>query len=181
MKHQLSDAQIAYRTRPFAHTGRFWGVATVACVVAPYGFWKLLPLSDGQMAVWVAYLLAVMCIGLLVVLVRRVLRPSKSVLTSTVVNVTSTGVWQETASSRTLLVHGAQLRTVFLLRNARNELGTVIMEGGGKEVALSGLADMEGFLTDLRSTFRRVAVVERAAAWAAEPMHHRGMTPDVDS
>lgn len=103
MKHHLSDAQIAYRARPFAHTGRFWGAATVACVVAPYGFWKLLPLSDGQVAVWVAYLLAATCIGLLVVLVRRVLRPSKSSLRSTVFDVTSTGVWQETASSRETL------------------------------------------------------------------------------
>lgn len=164
VKHQLSDDRIAYLTRPFSHTGRFWGAALVACFVAPYGFWKLLPLQAAQIAVLATFLLAAASVGVFVVLVRRLMRPAKSTLKSTAVDVTPTGVWRETSTARTLLMPGAAVKSVTLYRNKRNELSRIVLDSGSNQVELSGLADMEGLLADLRDTYARAKFVENSAA-----------------
>ena len=56
MKHELSEAEKVWRSRPFPHTGRFWGAATVACVVVPYYLWQA---DFYRIVVLIPYLLAV--------------------------------------------------------------------------------------------------------------------------
>ena len=92
MKHRLSDAQKAFLSRPFSHTGRFWGAATVACVVAPLGYWKLTPLEAGHLAMLAVYLGLAAGVAVLVVAVRRWLRPPRSVLEDTFIDVSAGGV-----------------------------------------------------------------------------------------
>ena len=109
MKHRLSDAQKAFLSRPFSHTGRFWGAATVACVVAPLGYWKLTPLEAGHLAMLAVYLGLAAGVAVLVVAVRRWLRPPRSVLEDTFIDVSAGGVPRETPTSRALFLASPQV------------------------------------------------------------------------
>ena len=109
MKHRLSDAQKAFLSRPFSHIGRFWGAATVACVVALLGYWKLTRLEAGHLAVLAVYLGLAEGVAVLVVAVRRWFRPPRSVLEDTFIDVSAGGVPRETPTSRTLLLASPQV------------------------------------------------------------------------
>jgi len=155
MKHRLSDARKAYLSRPFSHTGRFWGAAAVACVVAPLGYWKLAPLEAGHLAVLAFYLAFAVAVALLVVVVRRWLRPLRAVLDNTFLDVTAGGVSKETPNSRTWLLASPDIGRASLYWQGNN-LVRVVLHADNGDVEVHGLEDMAGFVADLRRTFVRL-------------------------
>lgn len=161
MKHRLSEAEKAWRSRPFAHTGRFWGAATVACVVVPYYLWQL---GAGAVLGFMPYLTAAAGLGLLVVLVRRLLRPTKPVLDQTFVEVTPGGIWRITPSSRALVLPGPQVQRVRVVRSKFKEIVRIVIESGEASTPITGLNDMQAFLDDVLSTFVRCTVVKDEGA-----------------
>lgn len=155
MKHRLSEARKAYLGRPFTHTGRFWGAATVACVVAPLGYWNLMPLEARHVAVLAFYLAFATGVALLVVFIRRRLRPSRAVLENTFINVTGGGISMETPTSRTSLLASPDVGRASLYWRG-NQLVRVVFHTSRQDVEVHGLDDMAVFLEDLRSTFIRL-------------------------
>ncbi len=154
MKHRLSDARKACLGRPFSHTGRSWGGATVACVVATLGYWKLAPLEAGHLAVLAFFLAFAVTVALLVVVIRRWLRPPRPVLENTFLDVTAGGISQETPTSRTSLLASPEIGRANLYWQGNN-LVRVVLHADARDVEVHGLEDMAGFLDDLRRTFVR--------------------------
>ena len=155
MKHRLSEAHKASLGRPFSHTGRFWGAATVACVVAPVGYWKLAPLKAGQLAILAVYLALALALAVLVLVIRRWLRPPRAVLENTYIDVTAGGVSRDTPTSRTLLLASPEVSQASLYWY-RSELMRVVLHTDSRDVEVHGLDDMTGFVKDLRKTFVRL-------------------------
>ena len=155
MKHRLSDAEKAWRSRPFTHTGRFWGAATVACVVVPYFLWQL---GAGAVLGFMPYLIAAAGVGLFVVLVRRLMRPPMPVLNQTFVEVTPGGIWRTTPNSRVLVLPSPQVQRVRVIRSKFNEIVRIVIESGEASTPVTGLNDMQVFLEDVLSTFERSTV-----------------------
>lgn len=163
MKHRLSDAHRAYLGRPFSHTGRFWGAATVACFVAPLGYWKLAPLEAGQLAALAFYLAFAAAVALLVVVIRRWLRPPRAVLENTFIDVTAGGISKETPMSYTSLLASPEIGRASLYWQGNN-LVRVVLHANNRDVEVHGLEDMAGFLADLRRTFVRLSCTDVRAA-----------------
>jgi hypothetical protein len=159
MKHRLSGAQKAFLGRPFSHTGKFWGVATVACVVAPLGYWKLTPLEAGHLVVLSVYLGLAVGVAALVVAVRRWLRPPRSVLENTFIDVSAGGISRETPTSRSLLLASPQVRRASLYWHG-SELVRVLLHVDNRDIEVRGLEDMTGFVEDLRRTFVRLSCTD---------------------
>ena len=155
MKHRLSEARKAFLSRPFSHTGRFWGAAMVACVVAPFGYWKLAPLEAGNLAVLAVYLALAAGVSALVVTIRRWLRPPKAVLENTFIDVTPGGISRETPTSRTWFLASPQVGRASLYWHG-SELVRVVLHAENRDVEVHGLEDMAGFVDDLRRTFVRL-------------------------
>jgi hypothetical protein len=155
MKHRLSEARKAFLGRPLSHTGRFWGAATVACVVAPVGYWRLAPLEAGQLAVLVVYLALALAVAVLVLVIRRWLRPPWAVLENTFIDVTVGGISRDTPTSRTLLLASPEVSRASLYWSG-SELMRVVLHTDSRDVEVHGLDDMAGFVNDLRRTFVRL-------------------------
>lgn len=156
MRHALSDAEVAWRTRPFSHTGRFWGAAIVACVVVPYTLWQMGIAATLQ---FLPYLLPAAAIAFLVVFIRRILRPPRAELQQTFVEFTSGGIWQVGPSSRELLMAAPQIHEAQVLRTM-NRVERILVRGDGPALTLKGLRDMEAALADFRTTFQRCVVID---------------------
>lgn len=150
---------MTYLGRPFVHTGRFWGAALVACVIAPLGYSKLLPLEAPHLAVLAAYLAAAAGVAAMVVIIRRWLRPPRAVAERMCIDVTAGGIWNETSTSRTLLLAAPEVARASLYWN-RDELVRVVLHTDRSDLEMSGLADTAGFVDDLRKTFVRLKCVD---------------------
>lgn len=161
MKHGLSESEMAWRSRPFTHTGRFWGSALVACAVVPYYLWQLgLPAA----AMFIPYLVAAAGVGLLVVVVRRVLRPQKPYLEQTFIEVTPGGIWRTTPNARVLILAAPQVQKARVFRSRFKQIVRIEIESGSDGARFIGLNDMQAFLDDVRSTFARCTVQDGEVA-----------------
>jgi hypothetical protein len=160
MKHYLSEAQIAYKTRPFSHTGRFWGAATIACFVAPYTLRKVWPLEVRDVVVFGAYLALAACIGILTVITRRMLRPSRRYLEGTLIEIDTHGIWKETGRSRSLMLGAREIQSADVHRTRLNAVHRVVLRGAKREASIEGLGDMQSLLSDVLGTFRPAKVNE---------------------
>lgn len=158
MKHHLSEAQIAYKTRPFSHTGRFWGAAIAACVAVPYIIWKMPPWEFRDVLVFGTYLMLAVLIGLLVVMVRRQLRPSRKYVEGMLLEIDRHGVWKEAGHKRSLLLGVRLVRSVDVYRDRLNAIQRVVIGGARREVSVEGLADMEALVSDAVGAFPRAEV-----------------------
>ena len=156
MKHALSEAEKDWRSRPFSHTGRFWGAATVACVVVPYYLWQA---EFYRILVFVPYLLASAGVGFAVVLVRRILRPPRSVLNQTFIEVSPGGIWSSTPNSRTLILAAPQIQTVKAVRSPFKKVVRVAVDSNEADISFTGLDNMDAFLKDVVSTYPRCVLV----------------------
>ena len=161
MRHELSEAEKSWRSRPFHHTGRVMGGAAVACVVVPYYLWQLGP---GAILGFVPYLLAAGGVGLLVVLVRRILRPPRRNLDRTFVEVTTGGIWRVTPKSRSLLIAAPQIQSLRVRRSNFNEIVRIDILAGRAGATITGLKDMQAFLGDVLSTYERCTAIEETGS-----------------
>lgn len=150
---------MTYLGRPFVHTGQFWGAALVACVVAPFGYSKLLPLEAPHLTVLAAYLVAAAGVAAMAAMIRRWLRPPRAVAERMFIDVTAGGIWNETPASRTLLLAAPEIARASLYWN-RHDLVRIVLHADRQDLEMSGLADMVGFVDDLRKTFVRLKCVD---------------------
>ena len=152
---------MSWGSRPFAHTGRFWGGAIVACVVVPYYLWQLgLP----AIAMFFPYLIAAASVGLLVVFIRRVFRPSRAHLERTFIEVTAGGIWRTTPNSRVLILAAPQVQKLRVVRSRFKEIMRIEIESGNDSIPFFGLNDMQAFLNDVLSTFGRCEALDHEMA-----------------
>jgi len=95
----------------------------------------------------------------LVVAVRRWLRPPRSVLENTFIDVSAGGISRETPTSRTLLLASPQVGRASLYWHG-SELVRVLLHVDNRNVEVRGLEDMAGFVDDLRKTFVRFSCTD---------------------
>jgi hypothetical protein len=164
MRHALSESEVAWRTRPFAHTGRFWGAATVACVVVPYSLWQMGPAATLG---FLPYLLPAAAVAFIVIFARRILRPPRAEQQQTFIEFTSSGIWQVGPNSRVLLLPAPEVQYAQVLRTMNQIERIMVGARGSSSVTLSGLRDMEAALADLRGTFQRCSVKDSANPYYA--------------
>jgi hypothetical protein len=160
MKHHLSESQIAYKTRPFPHTGRFWGAAIAACLVVPYTVWQMPPWELRDVVVFGTYLLLAALVAMLVVGVRRLLRPSRKYVEGMSIEIDRHGVWKEAGGSRALLLGTRLVQSADIYRDRLNVIQRVVIGSARREVSVDGLADMESFASDVLGNFRHAKVTE---------------------
>lgn len=158
MKHPLSEAQIAYQTRPFSHTGRFWGAAIAACVAVPYMLWTMPPWEFRDVFVFGTYLVLAAVLAMFVVMVRRLLRPSRKYVEGMLLEIDRHGVWKEAGRKRSLLLGVRLVRSVDVYRDRLNAIQRVVIGGARREVSVEGLADMEALVRDALGTFPHAEV-----------------------
>jgi hypothetical protein len=166
VKHGLSEQEKAWRSRPFGHTGRFWGSALVACVVVPYSFWHM---GVRATLLFIPYLIAAAGIGSLVILVRRVLRPPQAYLDQTFIEVTSGGIWRTAPIARFVILAAPQIQQVHVFRSRFKEIVRIEIGSESKTAQFEGLSDMQAFLDDVRSTFARCRVQESEVGVSSSP------------
>ncbi|CAN7556723.1 hypothetical protein [Polaromonas sp. LjRoot131] len=158
MKHHLSEDQIAYQARPFSHTGRLWGAAIAACLIVPYAIWKMPFWEFRDAVIFGIVLVPAALIGLLVVMVRRLLRPSKKYLEGMRLEIDRHGVWKEAGRKRSLLLGVRLVQSVDVYRDRLNVIQRVVIAGARCEVSVEGLADMEALVNDAQGTFPHAEV-----------------------
>lgn len=152
---------MAWRSRPFSHTGRFWGSALVACAVVPYYLWHL-GLSAAFM--FIPYLIAAAGVSMLVVFGRRLLRPPRPYLEQTFIEVTPGGIWRTTPNARVLILAAPQIRQLHVFRSPFKEITRIEIGSESENTTFAGLGDMQTFLDDVRSTFVRCELVNSEMA-----------------
>lgn len=157
MKHGLSEPEMSWRSRPIPHTGRFFGGAMVASVVVPYYLWEL---GLSGVALFIPYLIVAAGVGVVVVFVRRTLRPPRAHLEQTFIEVTPGGIWRTTPNSRILILAAPQVSELRVSRYHFNEIVSIEIGFGDDTARFFGLIDMTAFLNDVLSTFVRCKVLE---------------------
>ena len=104
------------------------------------------------------YLIAAAGVGVSVVLVRRLMRPPRHVLNQTFVEVNPGGIWKTTPNSRVLVLSVPQIQKVRVIRSKFKEIVRIVIESEEASTPFTGLNDMQVFLEDVLSTFKRSAV-----------------------
>jgi hypothetical protein len=157
VKHGLSESEIAWQSRPFVNTGRFWGAALVACTVVPYYLWHL---GLASAVMFIPYLIVAAGVGVLVVVVRRLLRPPQPYLEQTFIEITPGGIWRTTPNARVLILAAPQVQQVRVFRSRFRKIVRIEIASESESTPFVGLGDMQAFLNDVRSTFVRCELMD---------------------
>jgi hypothetical protein len=125
-------------------------------------FMAMLPLSSSwefrDVFVFGTYLMLAALIGLLVVMVRRQLRPSRKYVEGMLLEIDRHGVWKEAGHKRSLLLGVRLVRSVDVHRDRLNMIQRVVIGGARREVSVEGLADMEVLVSDALGAFPHAEV-----------------------
>ena len=168
MQHNYADLHLSSKLPPPSFAmARFLGAGTAGLVGSLCALWSLGPYEAKHIFFFAGCLLVAAGVAYVLILVRRLFRPSERLLRTTVLEVNRHGLWRATDKSRDLMLSRSELSSITVSKSAVNEVLRVVLIGRNRRVHVEGLESMHAFLDDLRKEFPRVAVIDEAPANAS--------------